>query len=630
MPIKTTKPKRLRKMLFDYETNDKWAPYAVINLIGFQIDDGPVKVIKFDKDNTYLPEFLDALADPEVEKIGFNIVNYDNQVSFSYHFKMAGKITDVYLQAKSLWPDSAAYTLKFLAFMKLGDIHWEEGQVEAYKRCYGITNWMAIPDRILIPYLHKDIKQLRDLWEYCKNELLNTIDISAYRPREFQAYEQVEARGGYHMNRMIFNGIYVDKKFCTRRLDELEEEKAELDHKAKRLHGVANLLSNDQVTEVLDLDDWTLALTDNGHFSLNKMELQDLIIDRDPKGNVNFKSPYLQNMVYAAREIKAQRGFLENFLEASDYPLRTVGHLACIPTAFSQSLARSLRFISGSKFGINFQNINEVAKQGIAVPLGWIEGQVDLTAIEEVIHIYYTRDETRRALYESDESYSSYVELCNAFYGKKKSKAEWDIPKFPANPAWSIYKAFKTAKLAANFGMGSRKFSKTHRCTLEAANEILGALHTAQPAIKDQIQEVTNLLKRHGTIYDPFGHAYRGPIDKAYKCVAYRIQGTAASLLKMMLWDVGELFEREDLECCQLVATVHDSIIFRLHSSLGLERILRILKVIRKITTEKYSPLFDGIPLRSKPSLSITNWRDLKSGEFHWNKLEATTTNLLN
>lgn len=603
---KSNMPKRIQEdiLYFDFETDNPYGPYAALNLIGFALNDEKATVCKFGRDIEAEQRFRVLLSDVYIRKVGFNIVNFDNQVAIAHNFKIAGPIDDLYLQAKTLYPAHPAYSMKLLCFTELGDMHWPEGEVEAYKRKFGIEDWSAIPDKLLIPYLQHDIWQTKALHQHFLKKLK---DNSVAR----KAYRDVEIRGAYHMPRLIFNGIYVDTAYATKKLANLQTEKDKLAAQAQRKFGVTNLLSTKQVGEVLDLDDFAVALTSSGNYSLDKRELTDL---RD-------KSPLAQ-LVYEAREIQAVKGFMENFLEAAKVgePHRD-SSLVRIPTAFSQSSARSRRFISGSCYGINFQNLSQKSKEAIAVPSGWIEGQIDLTSIEEVIHIYYSHDDTRRKLYEADEKYSSYVALCNTYYNEQRTKDEWDSLQFEPNPVWSKYKAFKTAKLAANFSMGARKFSATHKCSIEIAQAILGALHTAQPAIKELVQTVTRRLQSRGAVYDPFGHAYTGPIDKAYKVLAYWIQGTAASLLKMILWDICELFKQcpKQAKTC---ATVHDSIIFRFHKTLGLDRVIELLQQIRYISTEKYSPYFDNIPLRSKPALSITNWADFKIQEFNWNQLD--------
>lgn len=599
-------------LYFDFETDNPFGPYASLNLIGFAINDEEAKVCKFGRDRKLELEFADHLANPRIRKVGFNIVNFDCQVAIAHGYKIAGPIDDLYLMAKTFYPDFPAYSMKLLCFLKLGDMHWPEGEVEEYKRKFGIEDWSAIPDRLLVPYLQHDMVQTRSLHRFFLRELQNN-------PAARRAYTDVEIRGAHRLPRAIFNGIYVDTKYATDKLAHLEEEKAALASKANRHFGVTNLLSNKQVGEVLDIDNFAVALTESGNYSLDKRELIDL---RD-------KSPLAQ-LVYEAREIQAVKGFMSNFLEAAAVgrPHPKCESLVCIPTAFSQSLARSRRFISGSCFGINFQNLSQKAKEGIGVPPGWLEAQIDLTAIEEVIHIFYSNDDRRRRLYEADEKYSSYVALCNTYYAEQRTKDEWDSVEFEPNPTWSKYKAFKTAKLAANFSMGARRFAKTHKCPLEVAEAILGALHQAQPAIKQLVYDITRKLQRRGVVYDPFGHCYSGPVDKAYKVVAYMIQGTAASLLKMVLWDICTLFEKFPKQA-QVCATVHDSVVFRLHRSLGIDRTLEIFNEIQYISTKKYSHKFDDIPLRSKPAISNTNWAAFKRNEFSWKDFESKLTNLL-
>lgn len=232
----------------------------------------------------------------------------------------------------------------------------------------------------------------------------------------------------------------------------------------------------------------------------------------------------------------------------------------------------------------------------------------------------------RRRAYESDEDWNEYVWLCNKIYGKNESKDYWDDKKnrrSPRIPGWTIYKETKTGKLSINFGMGITKFCTTFGLPRDAGTEIFNDIHSACPAIKALQGRVARDLSNIGFVTDSFLKRYSGNTDKAYKVVAYLIQGCGTgSLPKAQIranWEalrladkrMPERLRRRGVKCGNMCKTIHDENSGRIDLRLGDEEILRLLRRIMFNMTERFSEKFDDIPLRAKLYLTKTNNRDV-------------------
>lgn len=312
-----------------------------------------------------------------------------------------------------------------------------------------------------------------------------------------------------------------------------------------------------------------------------------------------------------------------------------IGELIKIPKGYSLSAARTRRFLSSSKYGINFQNQNKRSKSVQMVPPGWLGCWIDSSQIENIVHIWASGDEERREAYEKDIDWSEYVWLCNQIQGGNRTKEELDKIVSPVNPAWSVYKQFKTCKLALNFGMGIDKFAKTTGVSRQIAKKMFDQVHKACPAIKRLQDIVRRKIVEDKFIQDPFGHIYSGNPKEAYKIVAYLVQGCGTgSVPKAMT-----IANYETLHSCDsdnpiywpnvrhrykrtyayavLVGTTHDECAFRISLGLPTEEIIRMIRECMYNMEERFSKKFGGIPLRAKFAVSYTNAGEQKELNHH-------------
>ena len=109
--------------------------------------------------------------------------------------------------------------------------------------------------------------------------------------------------------------------------------------------------------------------------------------------------------------------------------------------------------------------------------------------------------------------------------GEERNRKELEAIQSDVNPQWSIYKQYKTIKLALNFGMGPGKYSANTGLSRKDAERSFEQVHRACPAIRKLQHKVRDIIKEHGYVADPFGHIYSGSLDQVYKVVAYLVQG---------------------------------------------------------------------------------------------------------
>jgi len=609
-------------VFYDIEATSQFAPYAELKMIGVQYGlSGTPQLVESYRDKK---RFRDTLADPDIIKVEFNGINYDDLVLYRHGFPVdEHNRHDLFLMAKTVAPRLPAYSLKFLNWWYFGDVHLPEMHLHAWLKHNQVESMWQAPKELLGPYCLYDVApQTVNLfclfWEIVQ------------RPQHWEVYTTLELPMGVVMEElMLRGGEYLSESLIKEKVATLQNEKDWWeDDVYKRTAGkISNPNSVKQVGSYLqDEEGIELELTDKGNFSLKKADVLEFLDLDNPDRD---RSKIIRGL-FEVRRINNTLSYYRNYLDAlGDNP----GHRkkGWIPKQYSLSGARTRRILSNSKYKLNFQNPNEAAKEVQIIPDGWLGWWIDATQVENVVHIYESGDSDRRQSYEADAEWNEYVWLANVTLGTAYSKKELDDRErfpFPSAPHWSMYKGFKTVKLAGNFGMGATKYSRIRRIPESAGRQSFALLHRACPAIKQLQNRVAQDLIRYGFVSDVFGHIYSGDPKKAYKVVAYLIQGCGTgSLPKAQMranyntihqWDApyhprlkyATPFildeQRKIVSWGAISGTTHDENGGRL--SLGMDRknIVATLQQMMFNMTERFSPKFDNIPLRAKLYLSRT------------------------
>lgn len=606
-------------MFYDIETTDKYAPYTELKMIGVQYGmRGKPQLVESYGERK---KFRERLADPDIIKVEFNGINFDDVVLYRHGFPVnESNRHDVFLMAKTCAPRLPAYGLKFLNWFFFGDFHPPEMQVNTWLKENDKESLWEAPKELLAPYCLYDVnpqtvRLFQMFWEVVQ------------RPEHWAAYSELELPMGIVMEEiMLRGGEYLDEEKIKIEIATLQSEKDWYeDDVYKRTQGrVSNPNSVKQIGAYLrDEEGIELELTDKGNFSLKKADVLDFLDLDSPDRD---RSKIIRGL-FEVRRINNTLSYYRNYLEAlssnTEHQRR-----GWIPKQYSLSGARTRRILSNSKFKLNFQNPNEAAKEVQVVPEGWLGFWIDATQIENVVHIYESGDTRRRMAYEADENFNEYVWLCNTALGGERTKKELDEIPSRLNPAWSIYKQFKTTKLALNFGMGVTKYCNTAKLPERAGRASYAQVLSACPAIKQLQQRVAQDLIRDGYVRDVFGHIYSGGTRMAYKVVAYLIQGCGtgslpkaqmrANYITLHQWDVPltKKWDRSKIAVIDeqrnvvsygvLAGTTHDENSGRISLELSVQQIVATLQQMMFNMTERFSDRFDGIPLRAKLYLSRT------------------------
>ena len=617
-------------LFYDIETDSQYAPYCELKMIGAKIGfkRAPFLVESWGQKK----RFKEMLASPDVIKVMFNGLNFDDQVLWRHGFPVNEENRhDCFLMAKTIAPRLPAYSLKFINWYYFGDMHEPERLLNEWMHQTGTPSMWQAPKDLLAPYCLYDVHpQTTNLfclfWEVVQ------------RPLHWAAYTQVEMPMGLPLEEiMLRGGEYLDSRAIGEKIAALQNDKLGWEDYVWTLTNgkVTNPNSVKQVGQYLaDEERIELELTDKGNFQLKKADVLDFL-DLD---NPDQDRSKVIRALFEVRKINNTLSYYRNYEAALSHSPEH-NKREWIPKQYSLSGARTRRILSNSMYKLNFQNPNDAAKEVQVVPKGWLGFWIDATQVENVVHIYESGDRERRRAYEADPDWNEYVWLCNKVLGTDLTKKELDdLANYPSpyNPSWTVYKQYKTIKLAINFGMGVTKYSKMSKLSDRAGQSSFRQVLIACPAIKGLQQRVANDLNRDGYVSDVFGHIYSSSVRNAYKVVAYMIQGCGTgSLPKVQMranydtlhqWDKpmdafsllisigngGIVIDehRGVVSYGVLAGTTHDENSGRISLRLKPKEIIATLQQLMFNMTKRFSKHFDNIPLRAKLYLSRTSAKD--------------------
>ncbi len=612
------------RVFYDLETDGEHPQYCNMTLCGALVQrydtvndewEESVHVWQAPFTPAKLEEIRSVICKPDIQRIGFNNLNFDDLVLANYGITVPEEGTeDAMLAVKTVCPGLPAHGLKFLCWYLMGDHHWEQFALNQT----GHRFQSGEVTEELRAYHRKDLHQHRDIWDWIRER--------AYSPAHLEAYK-LDMGMKFPLQEMTYEGgTLVDVPKSKRVMAMLEEKKAVIQTRVQVASAgqVKNANSNKQVGKYLaNVEDFALNLTGTGEFQVKKKDLADITGMEDEKMRLwtpgmelpdNFSEVAL--LAWQMKDNETLRKYVKNYLAAAEGT--NLG--GWIPNAYGVSRAATRRTLSKSFYKINFQNSTEAIDEFKLVPPGMLGWFIDSTQVENVVHIYESSDIARRQAYEADEDWNEYVWLCNRINGREEDKGYWDSIKSKQIAHWTVYKLYKTIKLALNFGMGIRKFCKTLGIAHDIGKALFADIHRACPAIRELQDRVEAQIQSIGYVQDSFGHIYTGYQEEAYKVVAYLIQGCGTgSLPKAQLranYDTLHSWsEMLGTNVGPLCTTTHDENSGLLRLDLGEETISAILTELYQNMTTKFSYKFDGIPLRAKLYLSITNTYDKKKWE---------------
>lgn len=144
------------------------------------------------------------------------------------------------------------------------------------------------------------------------------------------------------------------------------------------------------------------------------------------------------------------------------------------------------------------------------------------------------------------------------------SEFDWNIVAAEASLGKKTSRAkAKMILFAKLFGGGPDAIKDLLQCARMEAVEFLGDYDQAFPTISEYQKALTLQAKVDGYIVNRYGRVLRIDPDKAYRCVNYMVQGTAADLLKSSMRRVPAYMRQTGLDA-HMVLTIHDELVLEI------------------------------------------------------------------
>ena len=143
-------------MFYDIETDSQFAPYCELKMIGvkYGFRDDPFLVETWGQRQ----RFKESLANPEIIKVQFNGINFDDQVLWRHGFPVCEENRhDVFLMAKTVAPRLPAYSLKYINWHYFGDFHEPEMRLHEWMHQTRTPSMWQAPKNLLKPYCLYDV-----------------------------------------------------------------------------------------------------------------------------------------------------------------------------------------------------------------------------------------------------------------------------------------------------------------------------------------------------------------------------------------------------------------------------------------------------------------------------------------
>jgi DNA polymerase-1 len=474
----------------------------------------------FDQDDI-LKVFWNAKFDiPVLRRAGINV---------------KGPIADAMLLARLIHSNEQTVNLKHMARKYLGELFDEEKKMKEWLKKNPDKAHGQAPDRIRIPYARKDAECTMLLWELMIEEASsNTLEIFNLEMEVLPVTQAMEQRG------LRIDMAAVNE---SRRKAIAERQKIKR-YLSKKVGAEFNPRSHLQVRKVIyDGTTKVRFYTDskNPQPATSRVALQS-------SGH---------------KLAKAILKFREWDKLASTYCdgiLRACNDRGVVHPSFNQAGTRTGRYSSSDP---NFQNLPRPGES----PLGHVKDFVIARPGYRLLLIDYQQLEIRIAAHYSQQDHlcdailhgkDIHSESCKAVFDKKESSPDWNEYRFYA----------KTFNFAIQYGAGAQKLQMTILeqtgvwMPLHKVSRLVEKYAARNDRIMDLFPQVAREIGKTGGVTTDYGRMIKVQRGKEYAGVNYKIQGTAADLIKSKMPMASTLLVGSR---SYLVLQIHDELGFELH-----------------------------------------------------------------
>jgi len=524
---------------------------------------------------------LRALFDSSPE-----LVLHNAKFDFAFTEKALGKrliedytFHDTFLQAHLLKNDRHSYKLKELAWELGGVPRDDEALVKKYAGSGDDVDYSRVPEDIMHDYVTRDAFRTMLLHRFFYPKL-------QAEPKMLECYE-AEIDLLRTSLRMEERGIRLHRGRCQSMIDMCERVKAETLQEAERVIGRPVDIGKDaQVRALLfeELNFEPVAYTPAGKPSVKK-EYLDEMAQANPH-------PVL-DLIVKHKSHKAGASMLQGYMKRA----AENGDIHCNLNTCQARTARescSNPNMQNVQKEANLKNRYPIPARKVFVPRdGFLNFHIDYSGIEFRIAVNFTGDKKLFKLAVEDDLHAVGASI---LYGDVWQQADKDQRKL-------LRSAGKNANFAKMYGAGMAKIASTlgagvSASKLRAYDAVFGSLEFSAQMMVEDAKE-----KGHVETFG-FGRRLFVPPDKPYIATNYRIQGTAAEVLKRAQNRVHRYLQEATSGEAQLLLPIHDEIIIEWPRK-RLRDAQEILREVKKLMTD--FPMFE-VPLDVDIEYTTVDW----------------------
>ena len=544
----------------DYETNglEWWDDSIIPTDLAWFNDAGHGDVLQLPEQEGRAKGLMEHINSNGIRCV-FHNAKFDLRFFSKANLPMPQYVEDTMLLARIVHPTEISYGLKPLSKKYLNEPYLEEERIKQWasrqKRAGKPHVYGLAPNAIRIPYAQKDAECTIMLW---------VLMWGAATKKQKRLYKN-EMRVLRCVMDMEKRGLLIDLTLAGKMMEVAKTKREKLGAKLRKLTGKPQFNPNSpkQIVEAIYGSGETKIVrrTKKGKAATDRLAL--IQVDHPLAG------PLL-----AYREWDKLGGtYLKPFVERQDGGI--------IHPSWNQAGTKTGRFSSS---GPNFQNLPRPSDSA----LGRIKSLIRARPGYRLLLIDYEQLEIRICAHYSQEAH-----LLEAIHGGLDLQGvtcKVTFDKKETDPDWKEYRYYaKTLNFLLQYGGGAQKLVDTvmsqtgTKLTLYRASKLKERYAERNPRVMSLFDSVATEVSQTGGVENIFGRFVDVPLSKTYVGVNYKIQGSAADLIKFKMPEVRQLIKGHDTH---MLLQVHDELGFEVSKK---DKIL-IPKIVR--TMEEYD-LFD-------------------------------------
>jgi DNA polymerase-1 len=551
-----------------------------------------------------LPESISLLKElwyrEDVAKVAHNL-------KFEYHHSLqlgiipSGPLHDTMILHQLLFNlDRHGLDLAVKQFCTMEDADRWDKLDKAVDKARSIYNkdYSKIPKSVLHPYQHADVERTALLFgalypqvkrdEYLFSDYLNEIEL---------------IKATAHMER---TGIMVDQKEAGKMLTWMANEKEDAQVSIRKIVGRPIKVSSPKQLTHLLYDEYKLPI----QYKFDKEKKRNKITtDKEAIENLAILSKHpVLDAILKLRSYEKGIAMVSSYLEKMDEKGILHPNINTNGAATGRETSSDPNMQNVSK-DVSFRSRYPIpARRCFRVRPGSIILSFDYKAIEMVLGVMGSGSERLTKMVIND--FDFHAAMAESFYGDRFRNADKDTKKLLRN------KAKNGARFPMFYGAGPATVSKGVGLPLEETLVGIERDKEEFPELYAFMDECTTFAKEHGWIKTFFGRKLWTDTRKPYIATDYKIQGSAAGVLKRAQVRLDRWLMEEFNDKIRILLTVHDQFLIEYPRDLLWDREAIVKNIIFLMTDMPEIT----IPLKVDVEMTTTTWDRAKEYQYEETK----------